>query len=340
MVAAFTRDASSTLVEHEFGQVAREDLAVHFTQVLHAGSARELRSVPGVREAEPYRAVAAALESGHRSHRLAVMGLEPGARLHRVVDDRRGLVEVPPEGLLLSGRLARKLEVAPGEPVRVVFQEGARHSVEVPVVAVVDDLVGVQAVMSREALNRATGDGPVVSGAFLEVDPAAALDVGRRLRGMPRVAGVALMGATRNSLERMMEDSLLWFTGILTLFAVIISVGVVYNGARLALAERERELATLRVIGFTVGEAWRIAIGELAVQVLLGLPLGWLAGWGFVELTAWATASDLMRLPAVVSPANATRATAVVVVAAVAVSLWSRRWLGRLDLVSVLKAKE
>jgi putative ABC transport system permease protein len=157
---------------------------------------------------------------------------------------------------------------------------------------------------------------------------------------MPRVAGVALRDATRRSVERMLEDSLLWFTGLLTFFAVLIAVGVVYNGARLALAERERELATLRVVGFTRGEVWRISLGELGVQVVLGVPLGWLVGWGFVELTAAATASDLMRLPAVITPANAARATAVVLASAAAVALWSRSWLGRLDLVSVLKAKE
>jgi putative ABC transport system permease protein len=340
MVAAFTRDASGTLVDHEFDRSSREDLVVHFTRPIQAGSARELRTVAGVREVEPFRAVSATLSSGHREHRVAVLGLDPGARLHRVVDERHGVVEVPPAGLLLSRRLARKLRVGDGDPVRIAFQEGSRRVVEVPVVVQVDDVVGVQAVMAREALDRAAGDGRLASGAFLEVDPAVSTEVGRRLRGMPKVAGVALMDATRRSLEGMMEDSLLWFTGVLTLFSVIISVGVVYNGARLALAERERELATLRVIGFTVGETWRIALGELAVQVLLGLPIGWLAGWGFVELTAWATASDLMRLPAVVSTANATRATAVVVVAAAVVSLWSRRWVARLDLVSVLKAKE
>jgi putative ABC transport system permease protein len=340
MVAAFTRDASTTLVDHEFNRTSREDLVVHFTRPLQAGSARELGTVAGVRAVEPFRAVSATLSSGHRQHRLAVLGLDPGARLHRVVDERNGVVDVPPAGLLLSRRLARKLHVGDGDPIRVAFQEGSRRVVEVPVVALVDDVVGVQAVMAREALDRAAGDGRLASGAFLEVDPAASAEVGRRLRGMPKVAGVALMDATRRSLEGMLEDSLLWFTGVLTLFSVIICVGVVYNGARLALAERERELATLRVIGFTVGETWRIALGELAVQVLLGLPVGWLAGWGFVELTAWATASDLMRLPAVVSLANATRATAVVVVAAAAVSLWSRRWVARLDLVSVLKAKE
>ena len=340
MVAEFTRDASGTLVEHEFGRASREDLVVHFTRAVHEGSARELRTLPGVLAVEPFRAVPADLASGPRSHRIAVLGLDPGARLHRVVDERCGVVEVPPTGLLLSRRLARKLGVEPGQPVRIAFQEGSRRVAEAPLVAVVDDLVGVQAVMSRPALGRAAGDGAVTSGAFLAVDPALSAEVGRRLRSMPRVAGVALMDATRRSIESMMEDSLLWFTGVLTLFSVIISVGVVYNGARLALAERERELATLRVVGFTVGETWRIAVGELAVQVILGLPIGWLAGWGFVELTAWATASDLMRLPAVVSLPNATRATVVVLVAAAVVAWGSRRWVARLDLVSVLKAKE
>jgi putative ABC transport system permease protein len=210
----------------------------------------------------------------------------------------------------------------------------------VPVAGCVDDLVGVQAVMDRAALDRVAGDGPRVGGAFLQVDPEERAALNRRLRALPHVAGVVLGDATRRSVERMLEDSLLWFTGLLTLFAVLISAGVVYNGARLALAERERELATLRVVGFTRGEVWRIALGELLVQVVAGLPVGALVGWGFVELTAAATASDLMRLPPVVTPANLARAFGVVILAASAVSLWSLRWIGRLDLVSVLKAKE
>ena len=340
MVAAFMGDASWTLVDQEFGKVAREDVAVHFTQALTAGAVRELRALPGVLEAEAFRTAPATLESGQRTYRTAVLGLDPGARLHRVVDVLRGNVEVPRSGLLLSRTLAERLQVRSGDPVRLEFMEGARRAADVPVVGLVDDLVGVQAVMDREALNRTAGDGPLASGAFLGVDPASTVELNRHLRRMPKVAAVVLADATRRSVERMLEDSLLWFTSLLTFFSILIAVGVVYNGARLALAERERELATLRVIGFTQGEVWRISIGELCVQVLAGAPLGWLLGWGFVELTAAATASDLMRLPAVVTPANAAGATAVVVLAAAAVALWSRRWLGRLDLVSVLKAKE
>jgi putative ABC transport system permease protein len=293
-----------------------------------------------VLDAEPFRAAPATLRAGHRSWRAAVLGLDPGARLHRVVDLHRGAVDVPPQGLVLSRQLAERLGVRIGDPVRLEFLEGARRAVDVPVAALVDDLVGVQAVMDRGALNRIAGDGALSSGAFLAVDPAASAALNGQLRRMPKVAGVALGDATRRSVERMLEDSLLWFTGLLTFFAMLISVGVVYNGARLALAERERELATLRVVGFTRGEVWRITLGELVVQVLLGVPLGWVVGWGFVELTAAATASDLMRLPAVVTPANAALATGVVILSAAVVALWSGSWLGRLDLVSVLKAKE
>ena len=186
------------------------------------------------------------------------------------------------------------------------FQEGARRSARGRRSSgLVDDLVGVQAVMDRGALDRIAGDGSLVSGAYLADRPGVgAGELNRRLLRMPRVAGVALAGGhPRSSVERMLEDSLLWFTGLLTFFAVLIAVGVVYNGARLALAERERELATLRVIGFTRGEV----VADRRRRAVRcrswpACPLGWLAGWGFVELTAAATASELMRLPAAGHP--------------------------------------
>lgn len=340
VVAAFTRDATALLVDMEFGRVSREDVSVTFTDAREAGAVRELRALPGVLAAEPFRALPAILRAGPRSERMALLGLDGGATLHRVVDARRGAVAVPPSGLAMSRQLARRLGVREGDVVHVELQEGLRRAGDVPVVTLVDDLVGMQAVMDRRALQRLAGEGPVVSGAFLAADPALREALNHRLRLMPRVAAVVTTEATQRAVERMMEDSLLWFTGLLTFFAVLISVGVVYNGVRLVLAERERELATLRVVGFTNGEVWRIAMGELVVQVAAGLPVGWLVGWGFVELTAAATASDLMRLPAVLTVANAARASGVVVISAAAVAAWSRRWLARLDLVSVLKAKE
>jgi len=340
MVAAFTRDASWMLVEHEFSRVAREDVAVYFTEALSEGALRELRALPGVVRGEGFRSVPAALRSGPRSHRTAVLGLEPGASLHRVYGLTAGAVEVPPAGLVLSRRLAGRLGVRVGDPVRVEVQEGRRPVADVRVARLVDDIVGVQAVMERSALDRIAGEGARFSGAFLQTDAAASGALNDRLRRLPKVAGIVLTGATRAAVVKMLDDSLVWFTNLLTGFSVLIAIGVVYNGARLALGERERELATLRVVGFTRQEVWRITASELGVQVLAGIPLGWLAGWGFVELTAWATESELMRLPPLVTPANCAVAAGVVAASAALVALRTRRWLGRLDLVSVLKAKE
>jgi putative ABC transport system permease protein len=232
------------------------------------------------------------------------------------------------------------MEVKVGDPVRLEVQEGRRPVADVRVARLVDDIVGVQAVMERSALDRIAGEGPRLSGAFLQTDAAVSGVLNDHLRRLPKVAGIVLTGATRAAVVKMLNDSLVWFTNLLTVFSVLIAIGVVYNGARLALGERERELATLRVIGFTRDEAWRITTGELAVQVLAGIPMGWLAGWGFVELTAWATASELMRLPPLVTPANCALAAGVVAASAALVALHTRRALARLDLVAVLKAKE
>ena len=341
VVASFTRDALDLLVEHQFGAAAREDVTVTFTQGVRSRDAvRELRALPGVGEAQAWRAVAVTLSAAHRSYRTALVGVEPGARLHRVVDARGRPVPVPPDGVLLSRRLAEKLGVGAGELVRVEVLEGTRPAREVPVAAAVDDLLGVQATISASSLARLMGDGDLATGAWLAADPAARPALFTTLRGMPRVASVSLREATLASLRKMIRDSLSWFTALLTGFAVIIGVGVVYNVARIALAERERELATLRVIGFTTGETWRVLLGTVAAQVAIAIPLGWVAGWVFTWITARATASDLMRIPALVTPANCAWAALVVLLAAGAAMLVTRRWLERLDLVAVLKAKE
>jgi putative ABC transport system permease protein len=107
-----------------------------------------------------------------------------------------------------------------------------------------------------------------------------------------------------------------------------------------ALAERERELATLRVIGFTRGEVSRVLLGELWTLVIAALPLGCGIGYAMISRLAAASGTDLFRLPVVVGRGTWLFATSVVVATAVAVSVSLRRRLDRLDFASVLKTKE
>ena len=65
-------------------------------------------------------------------------------------------------------------------------------------------------------------------------------------------------------MNRILFIFVLFFTFISTLLGGSIAFGVIYNNMRIALSERNRELASLRVLGFHRGEVAYILLGELA----------------------------------------------------------------------------
>jgi putative ABC transport system permease protein len=127
---------------------------------------------------------------------------------------------------------------------------------------------------------------------------------------------------------------------ILTTFAVIIAIGVVYNNARIALAERGWELASLRVLGFSRAEVSGLLLGELALVIAVALPLGMGLGWGLTYLIAELLKSDQFFFPVVIRARTYAWAAVAVLAAGVASALIVRRRIDRLDLVAVLKTRE
>ena len=127
---------------------------------------------------------------------------------------------------------------------------------------------------------------------------------------------------------------------VLTLFASVIAIGVVYNNARIALSERTWELASLRVLGFTRAEVSVLLLGELAISIAIALPLGMLMGWGLVHLVAELLKSDQFQFPVVIQPRTYAWAAICVVAAGVASALVVRRRIDRLDMVAALKTRE
>jgi putative ABC transport system permease protein len=146
--------------------------------------------------------------------------------------------------------------------------------------------------------------------------------------------------AAIHSFYATMGEFILFYNMVATLLAGAIGFGVVYNSARVALSERGRELASLRVLGFTHGEIAYILLGELALLTLAAIPVGFLVGAGLVGILVLAFDSELYRLPMLLTPLNYTVGATVVIVSALlsGLLLWFR--LGRLDLVAVLKTRE
>jgi len=340
MIGTFFTDALDRMVEIQFGLAQREDIAVTFFEPVSRRATHELAALPGVRRVEPFRSVPVRLVNGHLSYRTSISAFAPDAVLHRTLDENNQPVEMPEAGLLLTDQLAQILNVSPGASLQVELLEGSRAVREAPVVAVVRQYIGIGAYASLDTLNRLAREGDAISGAFLSVDREQLPAIYARLEERPSVAGIEESRARLANFHASIGEFLLTYMSFVVALSGAITFGIVYNSARIAFAERERELASLRVLGFTRGEVSYILLGELGLLTVLALPPGFLVGR---MLSAWLVASlphELFRIPLVLEPATYALAAAVVLAAAVLSSLLVRRRVDGLDLVAVLKTRE
>ncbi len=324
----------------QFEVVQRDDVTVVFNEPKSAAVRHELEQLPGILLSEPFRAVPARLRYEHRSRRVDLNGFSPGASLRRLIDAKMRPVELPPEGLVLTAKLAEMLGAAPGDRVVVEVLEQGRPIRELRISAVVDEPVGIAAYMDLAALNRLMREQGVLSGAHLAVDANESSRLYARLKELPAVSGVAIRNSVLKSFREILDRSLLVSTFINILFACVIAFGVVYNSTRVALSERGNELASLRVLGFTRGEVAAILLGEQGVLTLVAIPLGFALGAAICWLLAARLSTELYRIPLVLSANTFAFATFVVALAGVASGILVARRLNRLDLIAVLKTRE
>jgi putative ABC transport system permease protein len=340
VVGGFMGDAIDYAMEIDFEASQRQEVLVTFIDPASRSALHELAHLPGVRRCEPMRVVAARLRYGHRERRTAVNGLDPAGDLFRVVATAGQHVELPPRGLLLSRKLAEVLGAEVGDSVTVEVLQDQRPVRDVPVVALGDDRIGLSAYMSIDAVHDLMGEGGAISGAYVSAFRDRIDELNAILKETPRVASVAVKANVLQSFRDTVAENMLRMRFFNLLFAVIIACGVVYNTARISLSERSRELATLRVIGFTRAEASMIQLGELAALTAVAIPIGLVLGYGLAWVATIAYDMELFRVPLHIDAPTYGLAAAVVIVAATLSGLVVRRMIDRLDLIAVLKTKE
>ena len=340
VVGMFMFDGVTLMMDLQFRVAQREDLSVSFNQPRGERALYDLRRVAGVTRVEAYHSVPVRLRSAHREREVAVTGMNTDARLRRIVDQDGRIHPLPLEGLLLSSTLADALRIGQGDRVTVEMLTGLRRTEEVVVAGVVDDLLGVSAYMTLESLYRLTRQSRLVSGAYLLTDATREDLVNEQLKAAPAVASVVSPQTMFETFQSQLQDSLYISIGFMLAFASIISVAVIYNGTRIALSERGRELASLRVLGFTRREIATLLFGEQAVITLLAIPIGSVIGYGLAAALVASFASETYRIPMVVSTRTYLFAATAAISAAIASGLLVRRRLNSLDLVAVLKTRE
>jgi putative ABC transport system permease protein len=336
----FFRDAIEVIVDANFTLALRGDVVLWTTEAVDASAGLTLARLPGVLQVEPGRNVPVRLVNGQRTHSVVIQGQVPQAQLMRTIDVDLRVAPLAADGLMLSDRLANKLDLRVGDAVQVEILEGQRRSRTVLLQRTVRDMMGLNAFMDMHALQRLLGEGARASQFALTVRQDAVAEVLQATQAMPRVAGAFSKATLLRNMQEITARNILIMSALLTSFAAVIAVGVVYNSARIALAERSWELASLRVLGFTRAEVSTLLLGELALLIAVALPVGMWLGWALTHLLVELLRSDQFLFPVLIRPRTYAGAALCVVLAAVGSALVVRRRIDRLDMVAALKTRE
>lgn len=336
----FMEDSMTYMLDVQYDVTQREDLSLVFVESTPYTAIEEIKTMPGVLRVEPVRDVPAYLKFGHYKKRGSITGLERNPDLRRVVDEALNPVLMPASGIVLNEKLASILHLGVGDILEVEVLEGRRPTLHIPVAAITQEFIGMGSFMDLRELNRLLDSTPKVTGAAIMVDSNHSAELYKKLKDIPAVMGLNITSILRKIFEDIMAENMLKMVGVFILFASFISFGVIYNTARIALSERGRELASLRVLGLTRGEVAYILFGELGLITLLSIPLGIWIGYGLSVEMVSSMDSELFRIPVYLENSTYAYATSVVLLSAILSCYLVWRQVDKIDLVSAQKGVE
>lgn len=340
IVGLFSYDSIEVIRTVSFFDAQRDDIAVAFTRPQSGEALSALAQIPGVLRVEPVQSTAVRIRYGARARQVALVSVRSEDELRRVVDDKGRRIDVQPGGLLVSEALGLVLGAGTGDTVRLEVLVGHRAAHTVVIRGLLADLLGTAAYARAEDYAYYTGEPTAINGAVLRVDTRLLDSVNAMLKRSPGVQSVAVRSAVLRAFDDAIAQGFGTTLFTLLLFAGALAAGVAYNTVRIALAERGRDLASLRVLGFTRAEVARMLFGEQGLLAAVAIPLGFVVGTGMAWLIVVGFESDLFRFPLVVRPRTYFIAAATLLVSGVLAGLLVRRRLDRLDLVAVLKTRE
>jgi putative ABC transport system permease protein len=340
VVSLFTRDTMEQLIDVTYFLADRQDATVGFVEKRTENVVMQMARLPGVLAAEPFREVPVRIRHGNAERRIMISGRPHDADLKRIIDVDLRPVVLPQTGLAISSMLGQILGVGLGDTVELDLLEGARRTVSLPVVALVEDYFGIRGMMDMDALARLMREAPAVNSVNLSLDDERREQFYATVKSMPTVSGVALQRTSLANFRKTVALLITTMASIYTGLATVIAFGVVYNNARISLSERARELASLRVLGFRRGEVLRILLLELAILTLIAQPPGWVMGYGLAWVMKTNLAGELMRVRLVVEHSTYVTASAIVILAAIASGFTIRERINQMDLVTVLKTRD
>lgn len=328
------------VLEFQWDVVQRQDINLGLVEPSSARTLHDFAQLPGVTSLEPSRSAAVRIHFQGRSRQIGLRSLLTGGQHSRAVDANGHEITPPDSGVIVSAKLAEVLGARIGDTLIIEALEGRRPIKGVTLVATAEDFTGIAAYMELGAINRFLGEGDVITGASLGLDLSRRAEFLAALKEIPRVSTVSIKETMRQSFRETTAQSMGLIQSIYLTFAVIVAFGVIYNNARISLAERARELATLRVIGMTQREVGSVLVIELVILAFIAVPIGLLLGTGLTTAIVGTINTETIRLPLVFTSYTYSFAVVTVLVASTLSALFVLRKLKQLDLIAALKAPE
>jgi putative ABC transport system permease protein len=340
ILGRFGWDSLTAYFEGTFRRAHRQDFEVAFFEPLPPRVVTDLMKYPGVIRAEGVRTLAVRARHDHRRRDVALVGLSPEGSLRQLVAMNARTLPVPAVGVSITETLGELLGVGVGDTLDLELLQGDRRTLRVPISASFPETTGLQVYASTELLAQLIGDLGAVSSVLLQVDTRHSAELQAALKRSPQVLDVA---DVRGDMQRLFDMNArvfnVWTLVSITLAASVV-FGVVYNNARIALAARSRELASLRVLGLTRREISLILLGGLAFEVVVALPIGLFLGRMWARQFMSTVDQETFRWQVVIAPSTTLLVICVVLLASAASAFWVRMSLDKLNLIEVLKARE
>ncbi len=359
VVSLFSVDSVEHMIDVSFFITQRQDATLALVEASDQRVLQAAVHLPGVMRVEPIRSVPVRMRNGQYQKIMSIQGKPKRPQLSRVIDLDLQAVTLPEAGLVIDQRVAEVLNLRRGDMVEVEFLGGWRkpeqsalavppqsatasslNRVKVPVADIIQSYFGLSAFMDISALGRLLGEDQVATQLLVQYDANRQSEFYAAVKSTPKLAGVGLRNSALAKFRETLAKNIDMMVSIYAVLAIVVAMGVVYNSARIQLSEQAREMASLRVLGFTRAEVGRILLLELMILVIVAQPLGWLLGYAFSWLTIQGFSSDLYRVPLIINLATYAWSSIVVVTAAIIAALIVRRRIDNLDLIAVLKTRE
>lgn len=340
IVGNFQKAAVDHMIDVQFHLSQKEDIQVSFNEPISTKALYSLRSIPGINFAEGQRTVAVRLTFEHRNYLTSIQGLSKNQKLRHILNSDLKPIRIPDSGIVLGYYFRQILGINIGDKVSIEILEGKKNKKTVTVVGFVKEYVGLGAYMSLHDLYTLLQESENFNGALLSVDISKKETIIQKLNEIPKISGITFKIYAITNFYETFAQTVLIFTFFISLFAGTLAFGLVLNNALISFAEKNRELATLSVLGFTSIEVTFLLLGEIALLTLLAIPVGFVIGALLCQFLVFNLQSELYRVPLILTKSTFAYSCLVVIIASLVSCIFLYRKMTQLNLVTTLKAKE